>query len=468
VSILARVYHALVMRGFTGHRLSIFLLAAIVACAAPPSQTPLVSSARAPAESAKVEARAAETDEVVPWLHDHLSPITTDDPGASSDDLAVVRSVVGDARVIGLGEATHGTREFFRLKHRILAYLAKEMGPCTLAMEADFADAVAIDHYVSGGSGSLRAAIDALYLVWRTEEVADLLEWMRAFNADPSHPHKIRFFGFDAQNARAALREVRAYLQRVDTKTVPTLSALAPLEKVTDEAPYRAVEAKDRARIRPALDALVARFDSQHAEYVRRSSEAEWALARQEAVTAKQAERVLSAEGNLARFTARDQAMADNVRWIAKSGAPDSRVAVWAHNGHIAHTTGAPMMGTRLREALGTGYVAMGLFFDSGSFQTFDVTGGRFKWKETTLGPSPDHFASAKLAKTGVPMFMVDLRARPQPKPVADWLIAEHPIREVGHTFESEERATRDISLGDEVDAALFVARTTRARPAKR
>lgn len=440
----------------------------VASCGAAPRE-PVRSNAHATSTPMRVEPRIGVADDaVVSWLRDHLAPLATDDPAAATDDLRAVRRIVGDATVVGLGEATHGTREFFRLKHRILEALAED-GSCTLAMEADFADGLAIGRYVDGRDADLHAALDKLYLVWRTEEVAALLAWMRAANVDPARPRKIRFFGFDAQSPRSALVAVREFLQRVDAKALEALGALAPLERGGDDAAdaYRALPDDVRARARGALADAIVRFDLRREAYTKRSSDAEWASMRQALVTAQQAERVMSAVTGKDRFLARDRAMADNVGWIAKTGAPESRVVVWAHNGHVVHPSDAMTMGTNLREAFGSSYVAIGLFFDRGGFQTFDFSGGRFRWKETVLGPSPDAFATASFTKTGVPLFIVDLRSA-KPPAVASWLADERPIREVGHTFESEEAASRGARLVDEVDAALFVAETTRARPAKR
>jgi hypothetical protein len=126
--------------------------------------------------------------EVITWIRDSAHPLNTtspDDPlttGASKE-------IVGDAEIIGLGEATHGSSEFFSRKHRLVKYLVEELGYTTFVPETDGPIGLALDEYVLNGTGDPKAILD---FPWRTQEVLDLIEWMRLYNADPQHEHKVR------------------------------------------------------------------------------------------------------------------------------------------------------------------------------------------------------------------------------------------------------------------------------------
>jgi erythromycin esterase len=396
--------------------------------------------------------------------------IATDEPTSGITDLIPFGRLLARARVIGLGEATHGTREFFRLKHRLLKLLATRHGPVTLAMEADYGNGLAIDRYVTGLEGQpTRPPLEKLYLIWRTREIADLLTWIRAHNAAAPPRSKIRFFGFDAQSADGALRELRRYLAKVEPTALVSLARLAPLliapgsnGQATNKR-YRGLPPQKQAEVRAALKALLARLDARRQAYTARSSARLWITARQAVVVAQQAEALARIDPRK-NFRARDLAMAQNVRWIAEVGAgKGTRVAVWAHNSHLIHPKNGPMMGAHLRRWFGPAYLAVGFLFHRGSFQTFDFSGPRFRWKVTTLGPSPKGFTATTLAKVGAPMFAVDLRAT-APEAVSSWLRAKRPVRAIGHTYVAK-YATRAARLGDELDALVFVARTSRARP---
>src|SRR5262249_56948927 len=85
---------------------------------------------------------------VIAWLKANALPLATAEPGRGVQDLAQLRSVIGDARVVALGEATHGTREFFTLKHRMIEYCVSQLGFTVIGIEAEHGTALSINDYV--------------------------------------------------------------------------------------------------------------------------------------------------------------------------------------------------------------------------------------------------------------------------------------------------------------------------------
>src|SRR5438046_7427383 len=133
-----------------------------------------------------------------------------------------LKKVVGDARIVSLGEATHGTREFFQLKHRMLEFLATEMGFTIFSIEANMPEAYRLNDYVLNGTGDPAELLRGMYFwTWNTEEVLDMIRWMRAFNA--SGRGRVQFTGFDMQTHTVALDIVQQFLRRYDTSYVATV-----------------------------------------------------------------------------------------------------------------------------------------------------------------------------------------------------------------------------------------------------
>jgi erythromycin esterase len=134
--------------------------------------------------------------------------------------------MIGNATVVGLGEGTHGTREFSRMKHRIFEFLVERMGFTVFAFEANLPEAFAVNDYILTGKGDPKAALKGLYF-WtsNTTEVLDLIEWMRQWNAEPRHAKKLKFYGVDMQFTPVAARNVIAALPAGD----PARDALQPL-----------------------------------------------------------------------------------------------------------------------------------------------------------------------------------------------------------------------------------------------
>ncbi|HET9235196.1 MAG TPA: erythromycin esterase family protein, partial [Candidatus Eisenbacteria bacterium] len=103
------------------------------------------------------------------WMKAHAQPFATCEPTDSVADLAGLQNMVGNARIVALGEGTHGTREFFQLKHRMVQYLATEMGFNVFAIEANLPEAWRLNDYVLGGTGDVRALVGGMnFWTWDT------------------------------------------------------------------------------------------------------------------------------------------------------------------------------------------------------------------------------------------------------------------------------------------------------------
>jgi erythromycin esterase len=403
---------------------------------------------------------APAPDEVVAWLRGHQVPLRTAAAGQGYEDLRPLAAIVGKARIVALGEATHGSREFFQLKHRVLEYLVSEQGFTVFAIEANWPESLAVDDYVLHGTGDPAEALAGLYFwTWNTEEVLDMIRWMRAYNADPAHARKVRFLGFDMQTARVAGPAVAAYLEKVDPayakEVAGTLAGLR--EAARDPTPASAAELS-------SAKALLARFDARSDAYVAASSQREWDLARQQAVIVEQVAEL--GAGRASDY--RDRAMADNVGWILAHEPAGARMVVWAHNGHVNYSAGAgyTSMGESLRRDFGGDYLNIGFVFNQGAFQAMGRSGqGGMRLSEFSLGPSPEGNLATAFSRTGVALSLLDLRSRPAAGPVAAWLTSPHPMRETGALFVSEADMTAPTVITDRFDAILFVDRTTRARP---
>src|SRR5499427_5425429 len=165
------------------------------------------------------------TDPVVAWMKRTAHPFDTCAPRDDQADLKFLDKLVANAHIVALGEGTHGTSEFFQMKHRIVRYLATKKGVTVFAIEANMPEAYRVTDYVLTGRGDPKALLDGMYFwTWNTHEVLDMIEWMRAFNA--SGKGRIEFTGFDMQTPDTAAAIARHTLAKVDTAAVDSVSAL--------------------------------------------------------------------------------------------------------------------------------------------------------------------------------------------------------------------------------------------------
>jgi erythromycin esterase-like protein len=178
-----------------------------------------------------VPAFAQEKSPITEWIAGHAIPLSTVEARHGFADLQPLKKVIGDARIVELGEATHGTREFFQLKHRMLEFLATEMGFTIFSIEANMPEAYKLNDYVLRGEGDPAKLLKGMYFwTWDTEEVLDMIRWMREFNQ--SGKGRVEFTGFDMQTITVAGPVVRNFVAKFDPDYGETVeSAIATAQK---------------------------------------------------------------------------------------------------------------------------------------------------------------------------------------------------------------------------------------------
>lgn len=410
------------------------------------------SSARANLE--KTRRAAAEQ-----WVAHNAIPLETVEAGHGFRDLQPLKKLIGNARIVALGEATHGTREFFQLKHRMLEFLATEMGFTAFGMEAPMLEALDVNRYVLTGEGDPAKALSGLHFyIWDTEEVLDMIRWMRRYNADLRHKKKVRFYGFDMQFAPRAALVTLAYLRKVDPEWAaaaekPLTLLSNPIASIENEPTILSKEPSQQ--LAAFTRKLLAHFDERKQEYVRRSSPSEWTLARQYA-------RILTQWTDfIEHFAMRDHYMADNIAWIHKQAGPDTKIAVWAHNTHVV--TASSRMGGDLRKMFGNQLVVFGLTFNQGAFRAVSSKKGDIH--EFKVGPAPVGSLNATIAAAGLRIAAVPLRRLPIAGPVAEWFNTEMMTHDIG-VYDEQNEANNFVTLPAPrmFDALLFIQKTSAAR----
>lgn len=407
--------------------------------------------------------------DTVAWVAKRALPIARSEPGSDWADLGPLREFIADARVVGLGEGTHGTREFFQFKHRLFEYLVAELGFSVFAFEANFSESLVVNEYVQTGVGDPRKAIAGMgFEIWETEEVLALVEWMRAHNANPKHARKVSFYGLDMQFSRHGVEAVHEYLVRVDPKLARRVhDELAPLREDGAMWGYGSLAPEKQSAARAALDEVSDALRRKRKQYIAKTSPHEWALVQQRVVAAKQSEAMYRLP--IVEMVAfRDRAMADNVEWVLNHEGPSAKVAIWAHNLHVAYGNWSgtiPSLGGLLRARMGDAYRSLGFLFSRGSFRALGyLFGMSFSRGFATfeLGAAPAHTIEGLLDRAGHPMLILDLRAADVP----EYLRAPRLYRStVTATYFGEARSEEPIVITDQYDGIVFFRETTASIP---
>ncbi len=377
----------------------------------------------------------AQQDDIasfVRWAKAHAIPIAGLEAVRKNEDLKPLKSAIGNARVVALGENSHGTHEMLEFRNRLFEFLVQEMGFTAIALEIGFSESIPLDNFVSGGAGNSRELAQDQYDASRyVDETLELIEWMRAYNQRPSTRRKVRLYGIDmtgqfdgAFNSRAAIDEPLAYLDRADPVAARQLRRRCEslLGKFSDSG-YMTLTAAERDALAGSIADIIALLERRQIEFLSVSQEVAYATAYHEAIVGREAEsyfRSLPAESGDVSMTReaammRDAAMAQNLRWVLEQEGADGRVLLFAHRGHVQKSTpsGGDMpvkpftpMGEYLHSALGDSMVVFGF--------TFRAAQGDFGPYAKFSAVDPQSLDGI-LSQLHLPAVALDLRTRSKP-----------------------------------------------------
>lgn len=395
------------------------------------------------------------------WLLGEIEPFARTTPEGDFADLEPFRDAVGDARIVALGEATHGTRDFFEMKDRLLRFLVTEMGFDAFAIEASWPEANRLDTYVRTGVGDPAQLLSGLYFwTWNTESVLAMIEWMREHNAAGGD---VGFYGFDMQYPGMAIDNLEALVEQVEPEALDELrSMLACITPYLNDSrgrfqqDYASQPLDYRQSCREDLHALSKWLADREAPYVAAASRSDYDRAAQSLRVALQWE---AAESGL---RSRDESMAENAAWLTEQLGAGRKIVLWAHNYHVSTVAGA--MGSYLRSTYGGQMVVLGFAFGAGDFTGVRMSGSTFVGLDrlTVGGPLSGSYEEI-FASTAVPRFYLDLRGRALDTSASAWLAGPRTFRFIGCCFDPT-RPTAfayQSRLPAEFDGMIYIDRTT-------
>jgi len=329
-------------------------------------------------QAARKTTRSSSSSAVARLIHESTEPIDDID----SVSLGPLLERIGNAEVVLLGEATHGTSEFYRMRARITRELVLRRGFRMVAVEADWPDAAVVDRYVRHlpkTPRNWRAFSRFPTWMWRNRETLELTEWLREYNRDVRVPEqRVSFHGLDLYSLYTSAAAVLGYLDRVDPTAARVAreryGCLTPWED--DPAAYgRAAIAGQYRRCEREVVQTLSDLLARRLDYAAQDGD-EFLDAVQNARLVADAERYyrIMYYGSVASWNLRDQHMFDTLTSLRAFRGKAPKLVVWEHNSHIGDARATEMgargehnVGSLCREKFGENVYAIGFGINGGT-----------------------------------------------------------------------------------------------------
>ena len=420
-------------------------------------------------------------------IHDSAQPLT-----GSLSDYDSVLDLVGDARFVLLGEASHGTHEFYRERAQITKRLINERGFDAVMVEADWPDAYRVNRFVQSQSDDVDS-VDALAgfkrfpaWMWRNADVLDFIGWLRTHNDDCAKAEtRVGFYGLDLYSLHTSINAVIGYLDKVDPASAKRArKRYGCFEQFGGDTHIYGMATQTGAARSCEQDAVneLVELQLRAAQYLERDgrmAEEELFAAEQNARLVKNAEQYYRAMflGSVSSWNLRDQHMAETLKSLATHVEEQSRrpakIVVWAHNSHLGDARATQMgdagelnLGQLVRQLFPNQSCSIGFMTDHGTVTAASEWGAPAERKQ--VRPALEGSYEAVFHGTGLPRFFLNLRNESE----ARFNLA-HPRleRAIGVIYKPEtERLSHYFraQLSHQFDGVLYFDETRAVEPLER
>lgn len=385
----------------------------------------------------------------------------------------------GDAQIVLLGEATHGTSEFYSARAAITRRLIERHGFTVVAVEADWPDAARIDGYVRHHAKRPRRSESFIRFptwMWRNREILAFADWLRRHNEPLPDQAKASFHGLDLYSLSESIHAVLDYLDKVDAEEAAharwRYGCLTPWHR--EPAKYgRAVVYGERPGCEDAVVAQLHKLLEKRLVYLSDDGDA-WFDAAQNARIVHAAEHYYRAmyQSSAASWNLRDRHMFSTLEALMAHRGPGAKAVVWAHNSHIGDASATAMgwngefnIGQLCRIAFGDDAVLIGFGTDTGSVAAASDWGAEMEIK--SVRPArPDSYEHA-FRQTGIARSLTDWRGRERQQLAH---ILREPLleRAIGVVYRPESELLShyfEAILADQFDAYVWFEQTSAVTP---
>lgn len=417
-----------------------------------------------------------DADGLADALRPHLEPLPApelaEEFGSHFDRFA-------DANVVLLGEATHGTSEFYRARAAITRRLIEKHGFTVVAVEADWPDAAQIDAYVRHHGKRPRRGEPFVRFptwMWRNAEMLAFADWLRGYNEGKSEDRQASIHGLDVYSLSESMRAVIDYLDRVDAEaSMRARHRYGCLSPWQDE-PARYGQAVVHAGLAACEGNVVQQLKemlSKRLDWIEQDGDA-WFDATQNARIVRAAERYYRSmyHGANESWNLRDRHMFDTLQAILAQRGFGTKAIVWAHNSHVGNAAATGMgwrgqfnIGELARLAFGKSAILVGFGTDVGTVAAASDWGGDIEIK--TVRPARHDSYEYVFRRTGMARSLTDW-SNPASTDLAELLRSPRLERAIGVVYRPETELTShyfEAVLSEQFDCWVWFEKTSAVTP---
>ncbi|PEB20955.1 erythromycin esterase [Bacillus toyonensis] len=400
---------------------------------------------------------------IVKSIQSQAHPLKTTEPSKPFEDLKPLKKMIGSAQYVGLGENTHGSSEIFTMKFRLVKYLVTEMGFTNFTMEEDWGNGLKLNEYIQTGKGNPR---EFLKLLYPTDEIIAMIEWMKDYNADPSNKKKIQFIGLDLKTMdQSVFNKVIDYVKQhrpdLRAEVEENYKDLSSFTGSIQEYMNLAPEMKAKFKANAEKVAQLLKDEKEQTNKDVGSSEYIWVKATANAIEKFTTMLLSNDYPNVIKL--HEQYLADHAMWAQETFG--GKTMVWAHNIHMAkgiidEKLYPDAAGQFLKERLDNNYVTIGSTTTEGNFTLYSEynpsTGGKIA---TNTIPQNVKSFNYTLGKVPYKMFLLDNRHL---KGHAEkWVRAKRPLLSIGGQLLPDGSLYFDTSLLEQFDIIFHIRKTS-------
>jgi len=351
----------------------------------------------------------AQNHETIDWINKNSIEIEDADP--DSEMIAFTNHVpekFRNAKIYGFGELSHDGKEYFNIKAKFFKYLVKKHGVNTFIMEAGYQAESSINDWITGTNDDI-SILGKPFLIgfWYSDEIFNLLKWMRIYNLNRPEDEQIKFYGMDVKSGKNINSQVRQLIDKYSIPVQPDLlialdeCSEKPIDYSSGATGWVGIQVPKLVEFQNQINAYQTKNDlnnSRDFDLIKRSID------------------------NLIKYTqyvqdpqteVRDEKMFENAKWVIEQESKNGKAFIWAHNEHInnrgmwSSNSGIVNLGKHLKNYYGEDYYSVGFDFGIGKLKGYNDKKG--EWKLHTIEKPFKKTYSHTLFQVDKAIFFIDM-----------------------------------------------------------